>query len=111
MLASLEDLTKLDGVLMAFEFTPDGKCTAFKQVTPEMAASAAQHCATVTMLFNTLAGDFSALSERRWEPQHGWMFQGGEYTVVVGNGGYRAVFVETAKADLKALLKALLVAK
>lgn len=105
---SLDDLSKMDGVIMAFEFTPDGERTAHAKSTPEMAAMAARYCATVTMEFNTLAGAFSALSERAWVPQHGWMYRGGDYTVIVGNGGYRGVFVETAKANWMELFDALI---
>jgi roadblock/LC7 domain-containing protein len=35
------------------------------------------------------------------------MYRGGEYTVIVGSGGYRGVFVETARADLNKLFEAL----
>ena len=97
----------MDGVIMAFEFTPDGKCTAYKNVSSEMAAMASRFCATVTMQFNTRAAAFSTLSEAQWIPQRGWMYRGGEYTVIVGNGGYRVVFAEAAKADLNKLLDAL----
>jgi roadblock/LC7 domain-containing protein len=107
MSATLDDLVKIEGVIMAFEYTPDGKCTAYKNVAPEMAAMAAKFCATVTMEFNTLASSFSALSEQQWVPQQGWMYRGGDYTVMVGNGGYRVVFAETAEADLRELLNAL----
>jgi roadblock/LC7 domain-containing protein len=107
MSATLDDLIKMEGVVMAFEFTPDGQCTAQRNVTPEMAAMTARYCTTVTMEFNTLARAFSTLSEQEWVPQQGWMYQGGDHTVIVGNGGYRVVFVEAAKADLKELLNAL----
>lgn len=40
-----------------------------------------------------------------------WMYQGGDHTVVVGNGGYRVVFAEATRADLKALLNALIDSK
>jgi len=108
MPATLDDLAKMGGVIMAFEFTPEGKCAAYnRNVSPEMAAMAARHCATVIMEFNTLAADFSTLSQQTWMPQQGWMYRGGEYTVIVGNGGYRGVFVETTKADLNKLFEAL----
>ena len=107
MSATLEALVKMEGVIMAFEYTPDGKCTAYKNVAPEMAAMAAKFCATVTMEFNTLASSFSALSERQWVPQQGWMYRGGDYTAIAGNGGYRVVFVETARANWNELLEAL----
>ena len=108
MSATLDDLAKMVGVVMVFEYTPDGKCTAYKNVSPEMAAMASGFCATVTMQFNTLAGAFSALSERPWTPQQGWIYRGGDYTVIVGNRGYRAVFAETEKADINQLTHILL---
>lgn len=104
MATTLDDLVKMEGVLMAFEFTPDGECIAYENFTPEMAAMAARYCATVTMQFSTLANSFSVLSERSWIPQRGWMYQGGDYTAIAGNGGHRVVFVETARANLNALL-------
>ncbi len=58
----------------------------------------------VMMTFETLAQSFTALSEDNWVPQRGWMYAGGDYTVVVGNAGYRGVFVETAKANWGELL-------
>jgi len=72
---------------------------------PELAGASAQFCATVTMLFNTLAGAFTQISKMSWVPQQGWMYAGGEFTVAIG--GYRGVFVETAKADFNKLYKAL----
>ena len=71
----------------------------------ELAGTSAQFCATVTMLFNTLAGAFTQISKMSWVPQQGWMYAGGEFTVAVG--GDRGVFVETAKADFNKLYKAL----
>jgi roadblock/LC7 domain-containing protein len=92
---------------MAFEFTSDGKCTAHKNVSPEMAAMVARFCATVTMQFNTLAGAFTTLSDTRWVSQQGWMYAGGDRTVIIGDGGYRGILVETARANLANLLRAL----
>jgi roadblock/LC7 domain-containing protein len=42
-------------------------------------------------------------------PQKGWMYGGGDYTVVVG--GTKRVFVETAKADFNELYRALVGSK
>lgn len=107
-MANLDDLLNLNGVLAAGEFTADGKLVDFKakiDMSPELAAMSAQFCATVTMLFSTLAGAFSQLSGMSWVPQHGWAYSGGEFTVAVG--GTRGVFVETAKADFNELFAAL----
>jgi roadblock/LC7 domain-containing protein len=38
MATSLDDLVNMTGVILAFEFTPDGTCTSYKNVTREMAA-------------------------------------------------------------------------
>jgi roadblock/LC7 domain-containing protein len=107
-MARLDELLKIDGVVAAGEFTADGKLVDHKSkmdMSPEMAAMTAQYCATVTMMFNTLAGAYSQLSKMNWLPQQGWAYSGGEWTVAVG--GNRGVFVETAKADFNQLFQAL----
>ncbi len=107
-MASLDDLLKIDGVAAAGEFAADGKLVDYKanmDMSQEMAAMSAQFCATVTMLFNTLAGAFAQLSKMKWVPQQGWMYAGGDWTVAIG--GNRGVFVETAKADFNELFRAL----
>jgi roadblock/LC7 domain-containing protein len=107
-MATLDDLLKIDGVVAAGEFTADGKLVDYKSnsdMPPEMAEMSAQFCATVTMLFNTLAGSFSQLSQMNWVPQQGWMYAGGDMTVAVG--GNRGVFIETAKADFNQLFQVL----
>ncbi len=104
----MDDLLKIDGVVAAAEFAADGKLVDYKakmDMSPEMAAMSAQFCATVTMLFNTLAGAFAQLSQMNWVPQQGWMYAGGDWTVAVG--GNRGVFIETAKADFNQLFQVL----
>jgi roadblock/LC7 domain-containing protein len=87
--ATLDDLIKIDGVTIAFEFTPDGNCTGFraKDGSPEMAAMVSRFCATVTMLFDTLARSFTTLSQEQRTPQRGWIDAGGDHTVAIGGGG------------------------
>ena len=107
-MATLDDLLKIDGVIAAGEFTADGRLVDFKTKTDmskDLGALTAQFCATVTMLFNTLAAAHSKLSGMNWLPQQGWMYAGGEWTVAVG--GNRGVFIETAKADFNQLFKVL----
>jgi roadblock/LC7 domain-containing protein len=109
-MANLDDLAKIDGVVLAFEFAPDGKLTSHKSAagaSPETAAMAAQFCASVTMNFNVLAGAFTQLSGMAWTPQQGWAYSGGEHTVAIGGGGYRGVFIKTAKADFNKLFSML----
>lgn len=103
-MAPLDELLGIEGVVAAGEFAPDGKLVESKvkmDMSPELAAMTAQFCATVTMMFNTLAGAFSQLSQMKWVPQQGWMYAGGDWTVATG--GHRGVFVETAKADFNEL--------
>jgi len=108
-MATLDELLKINGVVAAGEFTAAGKLVDFKtkmDMSPEMAATTAQFCASVTMMFNTLAGAFSQLSKMKWVPQQGWAYSGGEWTVAIG--GNKGVFVETAKADFNKLFEALI---
>ena len=104
MAKTLDDLMNIPGVVAAGEFKPTGEMIAYKgNLSKEVAGMAAQFCATVTMLFNTLGGSFTQLSGMKWTPQLGWAFSGGDYTVVImGNWG---VFVETKKADFKTSLQ------
>ena len=93
--------------IFALEFTADGKLVDFKanmDMPQEMAEMSAQFRATVTMMFNTLAGSFSQLSPMKWVPQQVWMYAGGDMTAVIG--GNSGVFAETAKADFNELYRA-----
>lgn len=105
-MASLEELLNVDGVVAAGEFNRDGTLIDFganMAMPTELARTAAQFCATVTMLFNTLAPAFSRFSGMNWVPQWGWTFSGGDFTVALGDGGTKGVFVETNKADFNRL--------
>jgi roadblock/LC7 domain-containing protein len=107
-MATLDELLQIQGVVAAGEFTLDGKIVDYKakmDMAPELAGMTAQFCATVSMLFNTLAGAFSQLSGMNWVPQQGWAYSGGEWTIAVG--GNKGVFIETAKADFNTLFAAL----
>jgi roadblock/LC7 domain-containing protein len=107
-MATLDDLLKLPGVMAAGEFSADGKLVDYKatmEMSRELAATTAQFCATVTMMFNTLAGAFTQLSKMNWTPQKGWAYSGGDWTVAIG--GTRGVFVQTAKADFNKLFQVL----
>lgn len=107
-MASVEELLNLNGVVAAGEFTADGRLVDYKarmDMPQEMAEMSAQFCATVTMMFNTLAGAFSRLAQMNWVPQQGWMYAGGDMTVAIG--GNKGVFAQTAKADFNELYKAL----
>jgi roadblock/LC7 domain-containing protein len=109
-MASLEELLKIDGVVAAGEFARDGSVIDYKSsmdMSPELAAGAAQFCATVSMLFDTLGGAFSQMSGMNWSPQQGWAYSGGDWTVAIGDGGRKGVFIQTAKADFNELFRIL----
>jgi roadblock/LC7 domain-containing protein len=108
--ATLQELLDIEGVVAAGEFNLDGSLLDFEtsmDMSEEMAQMSAQFCATVSMMFNTLAGSFTKLSDMNWVPQQGWAYSGGEWTVAIGGGGTRGVFVETAKADFNRLFEVL----
>jgi len=107
-MAGLDELVRIEGAAAAGEFTADGKLVDYRakgDVSREQAEVSAQFCATVTMLFNTLAGALTPLSGMNWAPQQGWMYAGGDWTVAIG--GNKGVFVETAKAGFNELYKEL----
>jgi roadblock/LC7 domain-containing protein len=109
-MATLDELLDIEGVVAAGEFNADGSLRDYKarmDMSPEMAQMTAQFCATVTMMFNTLAASYTQLSGMRWIPQQGWAYSGGDWTVAIGGGGYKGVFVETARADFNRLFEAL----
>jgi roadblock/LC7 domain-containing protein len=108
--ATLQELLDIEGVVAAVEFNLDGSLVSFEasmDMPEEMAQMTAQFSATVSMMFNTLAGSFSRLSGMHWVPQQGWAYSGGEWTVAIGGGGTRGVFVQTAKADFNRLFEVL----
>lgn len=103
-MAKLDDLLKIHGVAAAGEVTADGKLVDFQanmDMPSEMSEMTAQFCATVAMMFNTLADAFAQLSQMNWVPQQGWMYAGGDWTVAIG--GNKGVFIDTTKADLNQL--------
>ena len=69
----------------------------------------AQFSATITQVFNTLAGAYTKIKEEKWVPQKGWAYAGGDWTIVVG--GTRGVFAKTAEADYNQLFEALVGAR
>jgi roadblock/LC7 domain-containing protein len=106
-MARIDELLKIDGAVAAGEFAPDGTLVDFKSnmnMSRDLAATTAQFCATVSMLFNTLAGAHSQLSGMRWLPQQGWAYSGGDMTVA---GGRHGIFIKTEKADFNKLFEVL----
>ncbi|AFV23261.1 hypothetical protein Mpsy_1052 [Methanolobus psychrophilus R15] len=89
-------------------FSPEGKLVDYKakiEMPKEMAQTTAKFCGAVNMMFDALASAYTELYKMNWVPQHNWMYSGGDWTIIIS--GTRGVFVESAKADLKQLLRAL----
>jgi roadblock/LC7 domain-containing protein len=75
--ATLQQLLDIEGVVAAGEFNLDGSLVDFESamdISEEMPEMTAQFCATVSMMFNTLAGSFTKLSGMNWGPQQGWAY-------------------------------------
>jgi roadblock/LC7 domain-containing protein len=105
-MASVEELLQIEGVVAAGEWTKHGSLIDYKasiDITPGLMAGAAAFCETVTATFEKLSESYSHLSGMNWTPQHGWAYSGGDWSIVVGEGGRKGVFVETAKADFNTL--------
>lgn len=109
MAKSLDELLKLKGVVIAGEFSSDGKLIEYRAHTTHLPQDAldltAQFAAAVTQLFSALAASHTKISGFNWLPQKGWMYSGGDMTVAVG--GHRGVFVKTVEADFNQLFEAL----
>lgn len=105
---SLDELLALDGVREAGIFSPEGKLIEYKSkagMPKEMAQMTAKFCGAVNQMFDALASAYTDLYKMNWVPQKNWMYSGGDWTVIIS--GTRGVFVETSKADLEKILKAL----
>ncbi|WP_406658062.1 DUF2173 family protein [Methanolobus sp. ZRKC2] len=105
---SLDELLKIDGVAAAGIFSPEGKLVDYKSeiaMPEEMAEMTSKFCGTVNMMFDALATAYTKLYQMNWAPQHNWMYSGGDWIIVIS--GTRGVFVESEKADLQQLLRAL----
>ena len=104
---SLDELLKFEGVTAAGIFSPEGKLMDYKSKTmpKEMAQMTAKFCGAVNLMFDALANAYTQLYKMNWVPQHSWMYSGGDWVVLIS--GTRGVFVESSKADLGKLLKAL----
>jgi roadblock/LC7 domain-containing protein len=53
-------------------------------MSPELAAGAAQFCGSVSLLFDTLSGAFSQMSGMNWTPQQGWAYRSRRATALHG---------------------------
>ena len=105
---SLDELLNLGGVVAAGIFSPEGLLVDYKSkidMHEEMAQMTAKFCGSVNMMFDALASAYTQLYKMSWVPQHNWMYSGGDWTVIIS--GRRGIFVESSKADLEKLLKAL----
>ena len=109
-MSTLQELLDIEGVVLAGEFDFAGSMLDYEanmDISEEMAQMAAQFCAAVSVMLNTMASSFADRSGMNWEPQRGWTYSGGAWTACIGDGGRRGVFVETSRADFNELFEAL----
>ena len=104
-MSEVDDLVKLDGVLVAGRFGPDGSIAEHQShalfvEVPRMLEMARWFCAAATMMFKSMA--FAVDTARgpgfdttSWLPEKGWAYWGGDFAVVVY--GDRFVFAEAEK--------------
>jgi roadblock/LC7 domain-containing protein len=108
MATSLDDLLKLKGVIVAGEFSSDGKLIDYRgrqDLPQDVLNLTAQFAAAVTQLLAALAAAHTKISGLNWLPEKGWAYSGGDMTIAVG--GHRGVFAKTAEADFNQLFEAL----
>jgi roadblock/LC7 domain-containing protein len=78
-MATLQELLDLEGVVLAGEFDFEGRMLDYEakmDISEEMAQMAAQFCAAVSVILNTMASSFADRSGMNWEPQRGWTYSG-----------------------------------
>jgi roadblock/LC7 domain-containing protein len=79
-MATLQELLDLEGVVVAGEFDFEGRMLDYEakmDMPEEMAQMAAQFCAAVSVMLNTMASSFADRSGMNWVPQRGWTYSWG----------------------------------
>lgn len=107
-MVSIDEVTGIQGVAAAGRFTKDGRSTDFRanmDIPHDLQQKSAQYCATVTMMFDTLADAFSKESGMGWTPRQSWTYSGGDWTVIVW--GDLAVWCQTELTDMHKLFQVL----
>jgi roadblock/LC7 domain-containing protein len=102
-----DELVSHDGVLFAGRFGPDWSLAEHKSKglfieNPAASELAPWFAATITMMFSSMAlamdrVGHTGFDQSSWQPEKGWVFSGGDYSV--GVLGHRFVFVETEKVS------------
>ena len=72
--AALQELLDLEGLVVAGEFDFEGRMLDYEaemHMPEEMAQMAAQFCAAVSVMLNTMAASFADRNGMDWVPQHG----------------------------------------
>jgi roadblock/LC7 domain-containing protein len=107
-MVQLDDLLRINGVIAAGQFTPDGRALEYRAKVDrsfEMHRQTSRFTALVTMMFDTLASAYGLLSRMNWLPQRFWTYVGGDWRVAAGQNTW--AFVQTDKADFNRLYQAL----
>jgi roadblock/LC7 domain-containing protein len=104
-----ERLTDCDGVVLAVEWAPDGTLLDFQtraDISRDLAASAAQYGAAVSVMAPGLAEGYASATGFAWAPFRAVVVCGGDWAAVVGSDN-RGVWVNAAEADFNQLIATL----
>jgi roadblock/LC7 domain-containing protein len=102
------DLLKVRGVVVAGDFTTEGRLSGYKgkiDLSPEMAATAANFAATIAMMLESLALAYSEIekvgTKTMWVPERLWMYSGGDWTAAVSSPHW--AIINTAQLEFAPL--------
>jgi roadblock/LC7 domain-containing protein len=108
--ATIEEILRVKGVVVAGEFTPTGEVVAYRAtiyVSRQWAEMMAELCARLTGMLATLSDEYTSQPQMGWmSPTRGWSYSGNGWTLVIG--GQKGACVETAQCDFTRLFELLL---
>ena len=92
----IERFLKIDGVVAAGEFTPEGECKSHMgKMAKANAEEMAKYCATVGKLIEMMGEMHKKTKTIDLDPYHGFVHCGGKFTLFAGKK-YFAIADETA---------------
>jgi roadblock/LC7 domain-containing protein len=108
-MSELDDLVKINGVLMAGRFGPDWRIAEHKTKAlyfenPAETEMARSFCAAITMMLRSMAYAVDAMGhggfdQTSWLPMRSWSYSGGDYAIAV----YGDRFLMAERAKLRSL--------
>lgn len=121
---TLDNILRLMGVIASEEFASDGKLLAFRSkrtllsndealLRDQYTVAVSQLLCALTLIPGRISGLLGVLAAGHGQssgfnlvPEQGWVYSGGDLTIVVGGG--LGVFAKTAEADFNQLFTVLI---